>query len=191
MAIDTPYASVRPAAEADRRVASDVLVDAFMDDPVVCWLHPERSERARLQAEFYRPLLAHGEVYLVGREEGAAVWLPLAAGPWHPESDDEEVDPRLRALGRVLGDRHPGQAHLYLPCMGVIAARQGSGLGSALLRHRLARADADGIAAYLEASSPRSRALYRRHGFEDSGPPVQVGDSPLLWPMVREPKHTK
>ena len=71
--------------------------------------------------------------------------------------------------------------------MGVIGGRQGAGLGSAMLRHRLERADADGLAVYLEASSPRSRALYRRHGFADLGEPVRVADSPLLWPMWRGP----
>jgi GNAT superfamily N-acetyltransferase len=69
--------------------------------------------------------------------------------------------------------------------MGVVGGRQGAGLGSALLRHRLARADADGLPAYLEASSPRSRALYLRHGFEDLGEPVRVADSPPLYPMWR------
>ncbi|TDC98808.1 GNAT family N-acetyltransferase [Nonomuraea deserti] len=71
--------------------------------------------------------------------------------------------------------------------MGVIRGRQGTGLGSAMLRHRLGRADADGLPAYLEASSPRSRALYERHGFEELGEPVRVADSPLLWPMWRRP----
>lgn len=45
-------------------------------------------------------------------------------------------------------------------------AVQGSGPGTALLRHTLNRCDATGMAAYLEATSPRNRDLYRRHGFE-------------------------
>lgn len=94
-----------------------------------------------------------------------------------------------RALGQALAERHPDHAHLYLPCMGVVGARQGTGLGSAMLRHRLARADADGLPVYLEASSPRSRTFYQRHGFEDFGDPVRVADSPLLWPMRRRPRH--
>ncbi|MFI7635973.1 GNAT family N-acetyltransferase [Nonomuraea sp. NPDC049400] len=129
------------------------------------------------------------------------MWLTLAAGQTaHEEPQDApEADlrtvfgaggARLRALGQALAQRHPDrEPHLYLACMGVIGGRQGAGLGSAMLRHRLERADAEGLAAYLEASSPRSRALYLRHGFEDLGEPVRVADSPLLWPMWRRPRR--
>ncbi|MEU0569016.1 GNAT family N-acetyltransferase [Nonomuraea sp. NPDC005983] len=201
MALDTPYASVRQADDEDRQAVLDVLTEAFMNDPLVCWLFPKAGERGLLQRHFYRPLLAHpdGEAYLVDQREGASVWMTLAAGqaPHEEHSDASEAGSnsvfgengaRLLALGQALALRHPDrEPHLYLPCMGVVSGRQGAGLGSAMLRHRLERADADGLAAYLEASSPRSRALYQRHGFEDLGEPVRVADSPLLWPMWRPP----
>lgn len=196
MNIDTPYASVRQAGHADEQAVLDVLTEAFVSDPVACWLFPEEGDRGRLQAHFYRPLLSHPtrEAYLVGRE-GASVWLTLAAGQTGHEADTDlgsvfgDSGARLLALGRALAPRHPDhEPHLYLSCMGVVGRRQGIGLGSAMLRHRLARADADGLAAYLEAGSPRSRALYLRHGFEDLGEPVRVADSPLLWPMRRRPR---
>lgn len=197
MTSDTSYALVRQADDADRQAVLDILTEAFMDDPLVCWIFPEASERGRLQSHFYRPLLTHpaGEAYLAGRREGASVWLTLATGEAphgeHPDAPETgESSARLVALGQALAQRHPDrEPHLYLPCMGVIGGRQGAGLGSAMLRHRLARADTDGLAAYLEASSPRSRALYLRHGFEDLGEPVRVADSPLLWPMWRRPRR--
>jgi ribosomal protein S18 acetylase RimI-like enzyme len=201
MTVDTSYASVRRVGDADQQVVLDILTEAFMNDPLVCWLFPEPEERGRLQSHFYRPLLTHSaaEAYLAGRREGAAVWLTPAAGQTPYEEHPEAPDPgrstvfgangaRLLALGQALAVRHPDrEPHLYLPCMGVISGRQGAGLGSALLRHRLARADADGLAVYLEASSPRSRALYQRLGFDDLGEPVRVADSTLLWPMWRPP----
>jgi ribosomal protein S18 acetylase RimI-like enzyme len=201
MIVDTSYASVRRADDSDQQAVLEVLTEAFMNDPLVCWLFPKADERGRLQANFYRPLLTHpaAEAYLAGWHEGAALWLTLAAGqrppeehPDAPEADQNAVfgenGARLLALGQALAPRRPNrEPHLYLPCMGVISGRQGAGLGSAMLRHRLAGAEADGLAAYLEASSPRSRALYLRHGFEDLGEPVRVADSPLLWPMWRPP----
>lgn len=188
MNTDTPYATVRRAAGTERQAVLDVLVEAFMDDPVVRWLLPGRAERGPHLAAFHGPLVHAGESYLAG-DAGAAVWLTVAEGRSPYEGAPETGGTRLRALGEALAARHPREAHLYLPCMGVVAARQGAGLGSALLRHRLARTD--GLPAYLEASSPRSRALYLRHGFTDRGTPVQVADSPPLWPMWRAPEGNR
>lgn len=177
MEVDTPYADT----------VVNVLTDAFMPDPVVCWLFPETTERRQLQAGFYRSLLGHpaAEAHLVGHD-GAAIWLTFtngqALGGEPPQHD------RLRALGEALAERHPKEPHLYLPCMGVVSTRQGAGIGSAMLRQRLERTD---LPAYLEASSPRSRALYARHGFADLGEPVRVLDSPPLWPMWRPPEGTR
>lgn len=184
---DTAYAPVRQADDTERQAVLAVLVAAFADDPLVRWLFPAQAERADGLAAFHGPLVRAGESYLAGDDEGAAVWLTVPRGRSPYEGAPETPNARLRALGEALAARHPGHvAHLYLPCMGVVAARRGAGLGSALLRHKLARAD--GVPAYLEASAPRSRALYLRHGFTDLGEPVRVADSPPLWPMWRAPE---
>jgi GNAT superfamily N-acetyltransferase len=164
--------------------AESILIEAFMDDPVARWLFPDRR---RLQAYFYRSLLSHpaAEVCLTDARDGVSIWLPLTA----TEGDGPpELGPRLRALGHALAERHPAGPHVYLACMGVVAARRGAGRGSEMLRARLTRADREGEPAYLEASSQRSRTLYQRHGFKDVGDPIHVEDSPPLWPMRRAPK---
>ncbi|WP_170191790.1 GNAT family N-acetyltransferase [Saccharothrix syringae] len=195
MNLGTMYDTPRPVGGPDRRAVLEVLTGAFMADPVVSWLFPDEDERRRLQPRFYESLLAHpaAEAYLVGGQDGASVWLSPAAGePPHgePGEDPREVfggnAARLLTLGRLLAHRHPrDEAHLYLACMGVAPARQGSGIGSALLRDRLDRAE--GLGVYLEAGSPRSRALYARHGFTDLGEPVDLPGGPRLWPMWRAP----
>ncbi len=63
---------------------------------------------------------------------------------------------------------------------------QGCGLGTAMLRAVLDRADRTGVAAYLEATSPDNRRLYQRHGFVVTGELAIVG-GPSLWAMWREP----
>lgn len=178
-----------------------VLTEAFTDDPLACWLFPEPGERPRLQSRFYRHQLDHpaAETYLIGDDEGVSLWHTLGgtadedgSEPHSPDREDAfgASGTRLRALGQVLASRHPvDEPHRYLFCMGVIGGRQGAGLGSAMLRHGLEQVDADGLPAYLEASSSRSRALYLRHGFEDLGEPVRLADSPPLWPMWRPPRR--
>jgi GNAT superfamily N-acetyltransferase len=81
---------------------------------------------------------------------------------------------------------HPSDAHWYLPLTGVDPVAQGRGLGSALLRHTLMTCDSDRLPAYLEATSPRSRDLYLRHGF-NVVEVIKSGTSPPLWAMLREP----
>lgn len=191
MKINTPYAQIRVVDRSEDVVSA--LASAFDADPFAAWLFPEPG-RAELQAGFYRSLLDHpgAEGYLAGDGEGAAIWLRLRAGEHLHDGragtapDDSMA--RLRAVGEALAARHPfGEPHLYLAVMGVAAARQGRGIGTTLLHHRLERADRDGIGTYLEASSPRSRALYLRHGFTDLGAPVRLEDAPPLYPMWRPP----
>jgi GNAT superfamily N-acetyltransferase len=181
---------IRQATGTESATVVDILTEAFADDPLVGWLFPEPDGRAQLQARFFYFQLADpaAEAYLIDGNQGASLWKatnPATAGSAAAvdlEAVFGEAGDRLWALEQALAPVRPAQDHLYLSCMGVVGDRRGAGLGSALLRHRLDRAN---VAAYLEASSPRSRALYLRHGFEDLGAPVQVADSPLLWPMWR------
>jgi len=71
--------------------------------------------------------------------------------------------------------------------IGVRPEWQGRGFGSALLRPILERCDRERLPAYLEASSPRNRALYERHGFAVVEE-MRVSDSPPVWRMWREAK---
>ena len=53
----------------------------------------------------------------------------------------DTVPPALRgdlaAMLEEMGDYHPPGEHWYLPLIGVVPARRGRGLGSALLWHAL------------------------------------------------------
>jgi len=95
--------------------------------------------------------------------------------------------PRLPRFLNAIEARHPHERHYYLSVIGILPEWQGRGFGSALLRPILERCDRDGLPAYSQASSPRNRALYERHGFvvvEE----MRVSESPPLWRMWREVK---
>jgi ribosomal protein S18 acetylase RimI-like enzyme len=96
--------------------------------------------------------------------------------------------PRLLKALNFIERKHPKTPrHWYLPMIGVAPAWQGRGFGAALLRPMLSRCDQERTAAYLEASTPRNRALYERHGFEVIEECTYADDAPLMWRMWREP----
>ncbi|TGB08934.1 GNAT family N-acetyltransferase [Streptomyces sp. MZ04] len=193
--------AIRRAGESDRTEVVRLLDAAFQDDPVSGWVFPDREYRRErhsgLMAAFLDMALSEGYVDIT--EDGAAValWWSVPAGA-HDDGEDgpaqlrEAVDPRntrIEEIGRLTTEAHPSdRAHQYLHMIGVRPERQGEGLGSALIDGVLDRCDREGLHAYLEASSSRSRALYTRLGFAFTGSAIDLPDGPRMWPMWREPQ---
>ena len=76
------------------------------------------------------------------------------------------------------------EPHWYLPLIAADPARQGQGLGTALMEAAIARIDEDGRPAYLDSSNPRNIPFYERFGFEPIGE-IKTRTSPVQVPMVR------
>jgi len=95
----------------------------------------------------------------------------------------------LRGLS-LIEHEHPREPHWYLPFLGVVVEQQGRGIGSVLLEAVLARCDADGLPAYLEATCEDNRRLYERHGFAVRQQ-LALPEGPPLWAMWREPRQAR
>ncbi|WP_406104099.1 GNAT family N-acetyltransferase [Streptomyces sp. NBC_01003] len=197
--------AIRRATEGDRADLVRLLDEAFMDDPVSGWVFPGLAHRRRrhagLMAAFIDISLSEGYVDMTEDGAAAALWLSVPAQPdGSAEGEDDDgpaqlraaVDPdneRVEEIGRLTAGAHPGdRAHEYLWMIAVDPARQGQGLGTALTQPVLDRCDREGVAAYLEASSDRSRALYERLGFTCTGSGIALPDGPTMWPMWRDPQ---
>jgi ribosomal protein S18 acetylase RimI-like enzyme len=181
----------------NRTRAVQSLTLAFSSDPVVRWAWPDPERYLTYWPQFVEAFggraFDHGTAH--GLEDCLAVALWLAPGI---EPDEETVtglmresldDQTLEDFGGVfeqMDELHPTDDHWYLPLIGVDPLAQGRGLGSTLMRHALKRCDADRLPAYLEATSPRNRNLYVRHGF-NVVEVIQAGTSPPLWAMLRAP----
>jgi GNAT superfamily N-acetyltransferase len=110
-----------------------------------------------------------------------------------PPGTSEELDRALAVVFRDflrtfelfgLFDAHrPQDAHYYLQFIGVRPDRQGTGIGSALLRAVLDRCDLEGAPAYLEADE-RSKPLYLKYGFETANE-LRLPEGPSVFPMWR------
>jgi len=201
-ASSTPTLDIRRTTAGDRDPTARVLAAAFFDDPIFGWIIPDTARRHEVIVPSFRlyvdAFARHDETHLAsvdGEPHGAAMWSPPGVEPVHPDDEpvlmDRVVDlfgPDAERLGIVLElfeAAHPAEPAWFLQFVGVDPARQGGGIGSALLRDGLRRADAAGEAAYLEATSELNRALYERHGFRCIEE-IRLPDGPTSYGMWRE-----
>ena len=192
--------AVRSASRDEESAVSAVIALAFASDPMARWSLRDAQTYLAVMPDLIRAFGAAAydsdSADVSDDFGGAALWLPPGVEP-----DIETLDRlvRMNADPAILSDveaifdgmarYHPKAPHWYLPLIGTDPARQGQGIGSALMRHALARCDREGAAAYLESSNPRNIPLYQRHGFEILGT-IQTGTSPVLTPMLRPPQPT-
>jgi GNAT superfamily N-acetyltransferase len=203
-AIDTgtPPTTIRKAREADRSAVAATVAAGFFDDPVTCWLLPDIEVRRAIIEPMFALLagayLPRGETYLSADGNGVAVWLPPGTELLTETQAEafgvalEDIAgpalPRLAMLEETFGQHHPETPLYYLQFLATVPAFQGQGIGARFLRSMLERADREGMPAYHEATTPRNRALYERHGYENLGEFRLPDGGPPLWRMWREPR---
>ena len=182
-----------------------MLARAFADDPVMAWIFPaEQMRRRRLPAFFAVSMrgtsFRHEGTEIVmagGAVVGGAIWIP--PGAWLPSFWQQiralpgyawALRSRFAAATKAYNEIlrcHPREPHWYLSGIGTDPPVQGTGVGSELMRSRLARCDAEGLPAYLESSKEGNVPFYERHGFKVSGELTISGGGPRLWLMWRDP----
>ena len=176
--------SIGPLAVAERPRTVDVLARAFRDNPLNVAVVGARYPRRRLRSNAIgtRTLLpvaeAHGEVWAAregDRVVGALICTPPHAYPLPPPplaarlrclvGQGWRVARRWAEVFQALDVLHPVDPHWYLGTLGVDPEHQGRGVGTALLRHWLARVAADASGAYLETDLQGNVRFYEREGF--------------------------
>jgi ribosomal protein S18 acetylase RimI-like enzyme len=198
---------VRSARDDERAVVAAVLTDAFIDEDGLNYWLKQGAEKERARRRFFNAAVAdlihpHRDLWLCevdGAARGAAIWLApgkkafdlslwrqitmtpllLAIAGFDGAERGKDVGARLAAM-------HPPGPHAHLVFLGVSPDAQGRGVGSAILKQTLAPLDASGTTAYLECSTERNAALYRRHGFEATGEFELPGLH--MWAMTRRPR---
>jgi ribosomal protein S18 acetylase RimI-like enzyme len=194
--VSAPLIRTATSPDAERCLAALTL--AFGADPACRWAWPDPQRYLEAFPPFARAFgggaIFHGTAYYYKGFSGVASWLAPGTAP-DEESlakviEETVADGRKGAMFSIFEQMdavHPREAHWYLPLIGVDPAHQGEGIGSALLSHVLKVCDSQKVSAYLEATSPRSGALYERYGFEVVGR-IRAGDSPEILPMLRKPR---
>lgn len=199
--VDHPVPDVRRLHPDRRDRALTSVVAAFGTDPLLRWVWPDDQRYERCASILFGLLLdlrlEGGEVWAVDDGDAVAMWNPPGGlyGP-SPEArwarvKSQFTDRENAAWAAVDGAMSvPPEAgpHWYLGVLATTPARQGSGLGSAVVAPMLAAADRTDLAAYLETASETNVAFYRRLGF-DTDQEVDLPDGgPHCWLLRRPPR---
>ena len=190
---DIPVIQSVQIQEKDKALSAMML--AFSGDPFFRWFAPDPDLYVQhgcgLMNAFGGNAFNNGTAYASANYEGVSFWLPPGV-----KTDEElahesisqivptELLETVWSIFGEMGSYHPKEDCWYLPLIGVDPARQGQGLGSALLKHALEIIDRNSLPAFLESSNPRNISLYERYGFEVVGR-IQIGSSPPVHPMIR------
>jgi ribosomal protein S18 acetylase RimI-like enzyme len=190
--------AVIPAASSDGARVARILADAFAADQHTVGLLPESDRPARLRRMFELVVndsfAAGGHVWMAvdsaaGSLLGVAVWD--APGRTAPAARRLlSLSAYLRIFGprvldavrtdRAAGAHRPKVPHWYLKDLGTTPEARGRGVGSALLRHRIADADRTGTGVYLESSSRENVGYYQRFGFIERSLIPAAGTTDLI-----------
>jgi ribosomal protein S18 acetylase RimI-like enzyme len=192
---------VRLAVPADARAIGDLYARAFANDPMTSWVTPDAARRTRSLRRLNTAIaryegIPHGATYVAraaGAIVGAAIWqppgtraitgnsIPFALVAGHALGRDMG---RMIAMGRAVAAARRGTRSWYLQLLGVEPDRQGSGVGSALVREHLRLIDEQRMTAYLE-TTVENLGFYGRLGFEVIGEIGIGGGAPVEYSLWR------
>ena len=190
--------------------AGDVLGQAFEADPLWRVTFTDPDTRPELLVSMFTRLakatVAAGGVAETTRGiEAVALWLPpgkkvgfmamvksrfaLPRFAMGLPADDRK---RMLAVLGQLEERKKAlmrKPHWYLSAVGVSPERQGEGLGAALVRSGLHRADEDNVSVYLETETEGNVRFYQHLGFDVVEQITAAGLDLPVWLMTRPPSR--
>ena len=187
---------IRKLDPSQLEAASNALMMGFSTDPFQRWLMPDPTIYYKNYKKWTvntckQSFLEEG-VFGDENNYGTAVWFPPGFDiDFADVSETYKEIPKDRKaeafkMFEMMGESRVHDAW-YLEYLAVDPSKQGSGLGSLILKESLKVIDELGEAAYLESSNPQNMSLYERFGFRFLKK-IQVGSSPQINTMFRQPK---
>jgi ribosomal protein S18 acetylase RimI-like enzyme len=192
-------------APGNIEVAVETISQAFFDDPMYVHIEPDEGKRMRvLKAQngvVVRMFFRVGLIDSTPDAKGVALWLKPGNTSPSPvkmlQSGALAVPFRsgFRSFFRLMSMLSAGDvphkkaapgSHWYLGITAVDPSLQGKGIGTALIKRGLERADADGLPCYLETSRERNVSFWEKYGFKVSHTGVLPNGGPRFWGMLRE-----
>ena len=193
--------------EADQRKrAAAVVADAFFNYPMMVHYFPDPRKRRRRLTWYLKNALncaiRYGEAFVTSDFTGVLFILP----PGHTRLTNKEyikggflMVPLIMGYRnyklsneceRFVADTHErlmdGRRHYYLWGLVTDPNARRKGVGSALMRIILDKADTENVPIYLETHDRSNIAYYERFGFKLIHTDVIPGHGLDIWCMLRE-----
>jgi GNAT superfamily N-acetyltransferase len=191
-----------------KKKATDVLVAAFFDYPMFDLYFPDRNRRKKTMTWYLGKVLncalSYGEVYTTPEISGVIFTLP----PGHTKISQWEYIQngflpsvfvlgvrdfvRSQACEEYVANEHErlmkGREHYYLWGLVVDPPSKRQGVGTALLKPFIEKADAEKMPIYLETHDERNVDYYQRMDFQLVATSKIPKSEVPIWCMVREPE---
>jgi ribosomal protein S18 acetylase RimI-like enzyme len=186
--------------------ASEVMGEAFLNDPLWKYLVPDETRGARTvslsMGILVRYSLLYSKIYTTPTLDGVACWLPpgettpsfsrlirigVRSAPLHLGWNGFRRYMAVESYsGKIHKNNAPGK-HWYLWGLGVKPSKQGQGIGGMLIQPVLAQADTAHLPCYLETMNEKNVPFYEKYGFKVMSDGVVPGQKLRVWAMLQEP----
>ncbi len=190
---------------------SDILVEAFLHDPLFEHLWPDTEQRAKQLKTVMDFLLSFATKKVFMKDSDgqlAGIIGAFSPGKYPPSFLDSmilltkmpwiigkmlwnsswQAMKKLKNILKKIETIHPHQPHWYIMVIGVKHSHQGKKIGWKLIEPILLKAYEQQVIVYLECSNPRSLQFYLKLGFEVKEELIPFEGCPSIWGLIREPK---
>ena len=195
-------AAISELTSEELQGATDLLGLAYQDNPLMFYFFGEDQQvRRRTNELLLRLRLASMQPpALAIRDAGELIGVCGFDPPGGSNMSPDDMRQIFEALSAISVDgpkkamdmladwdtRRPAEPHWNLGPVGVDPARQGSGVGTALVQAFCDKMDRERAVAFLETDLESSANLYLKFGFETTAQ-TTVFDVPM-WFMTRHPQ---
>jgi GNAT superfamily N-acetyltransferase len=198
---------IRAIEQADVQPAGEALANAFRGYPFFEYcLGTDNYERMapKMFASFVRWTMLYGKAWVTSDLTAVALRRPpgtRSIGFWNALGSglaftflrmDNATSRRFRRAAPIVEETHKrimgAQPHWHCWMMGVLPARQGTGVGGRLMRYTFEQSDRAGLPCYLETFSESSVRVHESQ-FYCVREAIKIPETPLtLYAMVRPPQ---